>query len=250
MKATIRAGVALSAILSAWAAAPDPRAVEIARAAMQAMGGEAGWKQVRYVRFDFIVKIGGQVRIARKHLWDKQTGRYRLEDKSANDSPGVVLFDLRDGQGAAYVSGKKLVGPDAARALQGAYRTCRMDLDWLAMPWRWFDPGVHLQYVGEKILQGQAFDVLEVTVDQPAGADATRYHAYVSRRSHLLEHWSVGAETSLWDWQYVKVGGIQLASDHINTLKKVSISMGDVKVLDNVDRAFLTDPARGLASLK
>lgn len=250
MKTAIRVGVALSAVLSVSAAAPDPKAAEIARAAMQAMGGEAAWKQVRYVRFDFIVQTGGQVRIARKHLWDKQTGRFRLEDKSANESPAVVLFNLRDRQGAAYVSGKKLVGPDAARALQGAYRTCRMDLDWLALPWRWLEPGVHLKYVGEKILQGQAFDVVEVTVDQSGGADATRYNAYVSRKSHLLEYWSVGAEPSLWDWQYAKVGSIQLASNHTNKQKKASISMGIVKVMDYVDEAFLTDPARALASLK
>jgi hypothetical protein len=47
------------------AAATEPKAVEIARAMMQAMGGEAAWKQARYVRFDFIVKIHGQARIAR-----------------------------------------------------------------------------------------------------------------------------------------------------------------------------------------
>jgi hypothetical protein len=250
MKTGIRALIALSAIMRMPAAAPQPTAVGIARAMMQAMGGEAAWKQARYVRFDFMVKTRGQVRIERRHLWDKQTGRYRLEEKSANDSPGVVLFNIRDRQGTAYVSGEKLVGEAAAAALKGAYRVYRTDIDWLALPWRWLDPGVHLKYVGEKSLQGQAFDVVEVTVDQPGSAAGTRYNAYVSRRSHLLEHCSVGADTSLWDWQYTTVGGIQLASDHTNTEKKVSISMGQVKVLNNVDEAFLTDPARRLAMLK
>ena len=88
--------IALSAIMSAPAAAPEPKAVEIARAMMQAMGGEAAWKQARYVRFDFVVKTRGQVRIERKYLWDRQTGRCRLEEKSANENPGVVLFNIRD----------------------------------------------------------------------------------------------------------------------------------------------------------
>jgi hypothetical protein len=250
MKTGILALIALSAIMRAPAAAPEPKAVEIARAMMQAMGGEAAWKQARYVRFDFVVKTRDQVRIERKHLWDRQTGRYRLEEKSANDSPGVVLFNVRDRRGTAYVSGKKLEGEAAAAALKGAYRTYRMDIDWLTLPWRWLDPGVHLKYVGEKSLQGQAFDLVEVTVDQPGAAEGMRYNAYVSRRSHLLEHWSVGADNGLWDWQYTKVGGLQLASDHINTQKNASISMGDVKVLDNVDEAFLTDPARRMATLK
>lgn len=252
MKRQICTLVVLSAILGAPvvpAAAPDPKAVAIARTMMQAMGGEAAWKQARYVRFDFIVKVRGQPRIERAHLWDKQTGRYRLEEKSANDSPGVVLSNLRDKQGAVYVSGKKLEGPEAAASLKGAYRNMRLDIDWLALPWKWLEPGVHLKYVGEKSLQDQVFDVVEVTVDQP-GAAATVYKAYISRRSHLLEHWSVGAETSLWDWQYTTVSGIQLASDHINSEKKSSISMGVVKVLDKVDEAFWTDPAHRLSTLK
>jgi hypothetical protein len=64
-KIRICASIALSAIMRVSAAAPEPKAVEIARAMMQAMGGEAAWKQARYVRFDFIVKIHGQARIAR-----------------------------------------------------------------------------------------------------------------------------------------------------------------------------------------
>src|ERR1035441_10782887 len=87
MKTGICALMALSVVVTA---APEPQAVEIARGMMQAMGGEAAWKQARYVRFDFIVKIRGQARVARAHLWDKQTGRYRLEDKAANEQFAVV----------------------------------------------------------------------------------------------------------------------------------------------------------------
>jgi len=234
---------------AAMTAAPEPKAVEIARAMMQAMGGEAAWKQARYVRFDFILSTQGQPRIVRAHLWDKQTGRYRLEDKSANESPAVVLFNIRDRTGTAYVSGKKLEGAAAAAALKGAYRTYRMDIDWLALPWNWLDPGVHLKYVGEQSLKGKAYDVVEVTVDQPAGV-AMRYKTYVSRQSHLLEHWSVGADTSLWDWKYTTTGGIQLARDHTNTEKRTTVSMGDVKVLNTLDDTYLTNPARRLATLK
>jgi hypothetical protein len=247
----MKAGICVSmALAAAMTAAPEPQAVEIARAIMQAMGGEAAWKQAHYVRFDFVVKIHGQESIARAHLWDKQTGRYRLEDKSANGLPGIVLFNVRDQQGTAYVNGKKLEGPAAVAALKGAYRAYRTDIDWLALPWNWLDPGVHLQYIGEKSLKGRAFDVVEVTVDQPGDAEAMRYNAYVSRQSHLMEHSSLGADTSLWDWQYTTAGGIKLAGDHTNTGKDASISMGNVKVLDKVDEAFLTDPARRLATLK
>jgi hypothetical protein len=238
------------ALVAAMTAAPEPRPVEIARAMMQAMGGEAAWKQARYVRFDFTLKIRGQVRISRAYLWDKQTGRDRLEDKSAEGKFAVVLFNTRDQHGTAYVNGKKLEGPEAAGDVKGANRIFRTDLDWLALPWNWLAPGVHLKYVGEKSLHGQAFDVVEVTVEQPAAPAGVRYNAYVSRLSHLMEHCSGGADTSLWDWQYITVGGIQLAGDHTNAERHASISMGNVQVLDKVDDAFFTDPARRLATLK
>lgn len=245
----MKAGVCALMSICAITAAPEPKAIEIAREMMQAMGGEAAWKQAQYVRFDFVVTIRGQVSISRADLWDKQTGRYRLEDRSASGAPAVMLFNTRDGQGAAYVDGKKLEGAAAAAALHGAGRTSRTDVDWLALPWRWLDPGVHLVYLGEKSLNKETFDLVEVTVDQP-GAEAMRYNAYVSRRTHLMEHSTLGAETSLWDWQYTTTGGIQLAIDHIDAEKGASISMGNVKVLDKIDEAFLTDPARKLSQLR
>ena len=81
----------------------DPKAVEIAQSMMQAMGGQDAWNAARYLRFDFKVSIGGETKADRSHLWDKLTGRYRLEDKNK-----VVLMNLADKQGAAYVDGKKL----------------------------------------------------------------------------------------------------------------------------------------------
>ena len=228
----------------------EPKAVKIARDMMQAMGGEAAWKQARYVRFDFIVTIYGRVRFARAHLWDKRTGRFRLEDTSPDQQSAVVLFNTRNQTGTAYAGGRKLEGAAAESAVEGGYRAYRTDIDWLALPWNWLAPGVGLKYLGEKSLKGQAFDVVEVTVSQPAGTPAMRYSAYVSQRSHMLEYCSVGVETSLWDWQYATVGAIRLASGHTNTEKQASISMGNVKVLDNVDDAFLTDPARSLTTLK
>jgi hypothetical protein len=255
MKRRICLWIALPAImtivmLTVITAAPEPQPVEIARSMMQAMGGEAAWKQARYVHFDFTFKLRGQIRVARAYLWDKQTGRARLEDKSAEGKFAVVLFNTRDQAGAAYMTGKKLEGPDAAADLKGAARTLRLDSDWLALPWYWLSPGFHLKYVGEKSLNGQVFDVVEVAVDPRAGAQATRYNAYVSRKSHLMEYCSVGAEASLWDWKYKTAGGIQLAGEHNNPDKKASISMGNVKVLDKVDDAFFTDPARSLAALQ
>ena len=89
----------------------DPKAVEIAHAMQQAMGGLDAWNAARFVRFDFKVTIGGETKADRSHLWDKQTGRYRLDQKNR-----VVLMNMASKQGTVYEDGKKLEGPDANRA--------------------------------------------------------------------------------------------------------------------------------------
>jgi hypothetical protein len=242
--------VALAAALTA--ASPEPQPATIARRMMQAMGGVDGWRKARFVRFDFLVRIEGQEMISRAHLWDRQTGRYRIEDRSANGQAGVVLFNLGNEQGAAYVEGKKLDGPAALAALRGARRTHAADIDWLALGWEWLDPGVRLKYGGQKTLEGKVFDVVEVTVPHSGLPQPNRYVAFVSAESHLLEHCAVlgSGDKGLWDWQYKTTGGIKLADNHSNASKRAAISLGDVRVLDRVEDAFFTDPAHQLRTLK
>ena len=90
-------------------------AVEVATAMHRAMGGMDAWNAAHFVRFDFKVSIGGESKADRSHLWDKQTGRYRLDQKNR-----VVLMNLANKQGTVYVDGKKLEGPDAAKAIEQA----------------------------------------------------------------------------------------------------------------------------------
>src|SRR5258706_3162347 len=97
---------AFGILLSLAAAAPTPE--EIAQTMMQAMGGPDAWSRAHFVRYDFKVNIGGKVVADRAHLWDKQTGRYRIEDKTKEGKPRVILFNIATQQGAAYVDGKKL----------------------------------------------------------------------------------------------------------------------------------------------
>lgn len=235
---------ALLAVSAAMTAAPEPKAAEIARSMMQAMGGQDAWTRARYVRFDFIVKIGGQEMIARSYLWEKQTGRCRLEDKAGSGAPAVVLFNTGNGKGDAYVAGKKLDGEAATTALKGANRTFHDDIYWLAMPWMWLEPAVHLKDLGKKTLGGSAFDVVELTFDEGGPRSGDRYDAYVSPQSHLMEHCEYipknGAK-GMWDWEYTTTGGIKLASNHTNNEKHASIGMGEVQVVDKIDDTFLTD---------
>jgi hypothetical protein len=66
-----------------------------------------------------------------------------------------------------------------------------------------------------------------------------------------MTHWDYklqSGDKGSWDWEYGDHNGLKLAKNHTNA--KMSINMGDVRVLDKIDDAFLTDPKKTLAELK
>src|SRR4029077_5634303 len=128
--------VLMASRLPAAEARRDAKAEEIAHTMMTAMGGEKAWMAAHFVRFDFKVNVGGKMVEDRAHLWDKMTGRYRIEDKTKDGKPRVVLFSVNDRHGDAYVDGKKLAGPAAAKAVKDAYEAFINDMYWLPNPWK------------------------------------------------------------------------------------------------------------------
>lgn len=218
----------------------DAKAQEIAHAMMAAMGGQDAWNQARFVRYDFRVTAGGKTVADRAHLWDKATGRYRLESVGKDGARQVVLFNTGDASSSA------------TPAVKQAYGSFINDMYWLAMPWKWMDPGVHLKYMGRRKYGGEDFDVVQLTFDHVGLTPGDRYEAFVSPKSHLMEHWEYrlqsGNEGS-WDWEYTTTAGLKLAKNHTSKDGQ-SINMGDVRVMNSTDDAYFTDSAHYLSSLK
>jgi hypothetical protein len=227
----------------------DAKAREIAETMMNTMGGKDAWNRARYVRFDFIVDIPSQnASTQRFHLWDKHSGRYRIESKDKEGHPVVTLFNAGTREGQVYSDGKKLTGDANASGLKSAYGAFINDMYWLAMPWKWLDAGVNLKYLGRKNRQGRSYDVVELTFGKVGLTPGDRYEAFVSPRSHLMEHWRYvlqSGQKGEWDWEYTATGGIKLASNHTDG-SGGSINMGKVEVLTSVDEAVFTDPAKRL----
>jgi hypothetical protein len=247
MRSCLISVFASALILTAAPPANDPKAVQIAKDLVQAMGGEQAWQKAHFVRFDFKVEAGGKTMVDRSHLWDKQTGRYRLDDKTKDGKPRVALFNLATQKGDVYVNGKKLEGAALTDALKAAYATYINDVYWLMMPWKWLDPGVHLKYLGQKTRGGQTYDVVELTFDHVGLTPGDRYDAWVSPKTHMMEHWDYTLQSGTkgsWDWQYTETAGVKLASNHKDDGKQ--IDMGNVKVLSTVDEALFTDPTKKL----
>lgn len=241
------------AILLQAADHKDPKAVEIANAMKQALGGDDAWQNTHFARFDFIVKQGSKTVLERSHLWDKWTGRYRLEEKTKDGKPEVVLFNSGTKQGSVYIEGKQVEGAEAGKALDDAYGAYINDMWWLAMPWKWMDQGVNLKYLGVKKRGAETDDEVQLTFNHVGLTPGDTYHAFVSQDSHLMTHWDYVLEThekGSWDWDYGETHGIKLAANHTSADKKTEINMGTVAVLDSADDAFFTDPSHMLSELK
>jgi len=235
----------------------DPKAVEVTRAMMKAMGGEDAWNAAHFVRFDFKVKAGGKLVEDNAHLWDRKDGRYHFEHATQDGKRQVILFRIadyeRNKQGQAYLDGKKLEGDAARKAVDDAYGSYINDSWWLCMPWKWFATGVSLKYLGPQKHAGETADVVELTFGHVGLTPGDMYHAFVSQKSHLMDYWEYtlqSKEKGAWDWQYGDYKGVKLASNHASSDHKATINMGDVRILDAVQDAFFTDPSQSLAGLK
>src|SRR4051794_1444326 len=232
--------------------AADEKALEIAKSMMKAMGGQDKWNSAHFVRYDFFVTAGGKRVVERSHLWDKQTGRYRLEQTNKRGESLVVLFNANTKQGTAYINSRKIDGVEADDAVKDAYAAFINDMYWLSMPWKWTDMGVNLKYLGNEKRKDEPFDVVQLTFGNVGLTPGDQYKAYVSPASHLMTHWEYvlqGGNKGSWDWQYADTGGVKLAKNHTSEDGK-SINMGNVRVLSSVDDAYFTDPSRTLQTLK
>jgi len=234
-------------LLPLWANATETRdahALALAHQIQLAMGGANAWDQVHFVRFDFKVSKGTQVLANRSHLWDKFAGRYRLEFTAKDGKRHVTLFNVNDRKGTAYVDGAALTGPEADKALSDAYGAFINDMYWLAMPWKWLEPGVNLRYLGKRPWADAAEDVVELSFGKVGLTPGDHYRAFISPSSHLMNHWEYvlqSGDKGAWDWTYTESAGVKLGQNHTN-LQGMSINMGTVKVLSAVDDRFFTDP--------
>jgi hypothetical protein len=235
----------------------DPKAVEIDETMMKALGGEAAWDAVHFIRFEFKVRVKGKVVEDNFHLWDRNDGRYRIERDVPAGRHEVDLFNIGEYQsnktGEAYLNGKKLEGAAAEKTLAGAYASYINDTWWLCMPWKWQATGVNLKYLGPKKRGTETFDVIELTFNHVGLTPGDMYHAYVSRQSHLMTYWEYTLQShdrGAWTWQYGTYQGVKLAKNHVSSDGTATINMGNVQVLDAVDAAYFTNPSHALSSLR
>ena len=227
----------------------DEKALQVADAMMEAMGGKQAFHDAHYLRFNFAVEREGKSTTIAEHLWDKYTGRYRVEWMSGDNKRYHVLFNINSRRGKAYVDGQEISGDDLDKVLQTAYGRFINDTYWFLMPYKWRDPGVTLEYVGEKQEEGVTYDVVTLSFAENIGlTPKDRYWGYVNRATHLMEKWEFVLKGTndpptpfLWkNWQTsVK---IKLSNEKVNPTNGVKILFPVLAVLDEVDEKVFEDP--------
>jgi hypothetical protein len=188
----------------------DPAAVELADSIMTAMGGRENWDKTRYISWNFFGR--------RNWVWDKATGRVRIE--SLKDST-IYLANINDSTGRVQVKGQELTEPDSLKKmLRKAKSMYFNDVYWLVMPYKLKDSGVTLKYMGEDTLKGTKYNVLQLTFHEVGDTPQNKYRVYVDVKQKLVRYWSYFQDykqdtanfTRPWD-NYQKYGNVLLSGD-------------------------------------
>jgi len=229
-------------------AASNPKATAVADQVLEALGGKAAWDATRYLRFDFAVEAEGKSRTPRRHWWDKQTGRYRLEGQTQEGVHYVVLMNLNTKDGSVYLNGQRAQGEDEKKYLERGYGAWVNDTYWLLMPYKLKDPGVILAYDGQTSEGGETWDKLALSFQSVGLTPGDHYWVYVDSKTHLVDRWEYILQSmkpegppTRWDWKgWKRYGSIELAPDRVSPDGKTKIFFPVLDVPQMVPEAVFT----------
>jgi hypothetical protein len=188
----------------------DPAAIQLADSIMHAMGGRENWDKTRFISWTFFGR--------RYLLWDKHTGRVRIESKS--DST-VYLVNVNTGEGRVKIKDTEITEADSLNKLLNKAKSIWInDSYWLAMPFKLKDSGVTIKYMGEDTLHSQRFNTLELTFKEVGVTPQNKYKLYVDIKDKLIRHWAYYSSASQdtanfirpWD-NYQLYGSVLLSGD-------------------------------------
>lgn len=234
----------------------DTRAIQVADELAQALGGMDAWRRARFLRYDWIVeRDGGAVRNY-QHLWDKHTGRYRVEGMNEGKLL-TVLFNVNSKQGTAYLDGQPVSAEEKQKWLDFGYGRFINDGYWFYMPFKWKDPGVSLKYEGEEQIEGQAYDVVRLTYDNVGLTPDDIFWGYVNKQTRLMDQWAyvlkgrqVPRTFMKWsDWR--EYGGVQLSADRISPSDpNRKILLRNIGIYAEVEDRYFTAPEATLSEFR
>jgi hypothetical protein len=188
----------------------EPAAIQLADSIMHAMGGRENWDKTRFISWNFFGR--------RDLVWDKQTGRVRIE--SPGDS-SIYLVNISTGEGRVKFHGVELTEADTLKKmLTRAKGMWVNDSYWLTMPFKLKDSGVTLKYEGEDTVKNNRYNILELTFANVGFTPENKYRLYVDKQDKMIKYWAYFSDAKKdtanfvrpWD-NYQKYGNVFLSAD-------------------------------------
>ncbi|GAA0892159.1 hypothetical protein GCM10009122_18380 [Fulvivirga kasyanovii] len=192
-------------------AGSDPRAIALADSVMAAMGGRKNYDNIRYIAWNFFGE--------RDLVWDKHTGRVRIEVPSRKTT---YLVNINTLEGKVIKDSSEITNPDSLQVyLNRAKDIWINDSYWLVMPFKLKDSGVTLKYSREDTTAtGIKADVITLTFESVGSTPDNKYEVYIDKTDHLVRQWAYfkeagqGEPSAIWPWDnYKEYEGVLLSSD-------------------------------------
>jgi hypothetical protein len=178
--------------------AQDAKALALAEAVFHASGGES-LATLRTLEFTFSVGKDGKLLMGAKHHWDLRAG-----------TDTVAWMDRR--------ATANVYAENTDADAQEAYRRWVNDSYWLLAPFKLRDPGTKLRHLGEQLVDGRKYEVLELSFDSVGLTPGDKYNFYIDPATHLVRRWDYmpNADKKIsgtWD-EYKDFNGLKLSTEH------------------------------------
>jgi hypothetical protein len=205
------------------------------------LGTQERWNAVRYICFDFAVERGGVEVSRHRHLWDKWTGRYRVEGKNRQGQKYQMAFDnVNRKKGRVRIEGREITSDSLSKFLDYGYARFINDTYWLAMPWKLNDPGVRLDHSTKS---GRC--IIKMTFDRVGLTPGDTYWVVADSAGGQLFGWKFkleDGEEGDFDWTgWKSVGGLRLSEVKTSRDRQTVIRTEHIQIFDSLsDELFLS----------
>ena len=225
----------------------------VAYRVIEAAGGQHALAAMGGLRFDFAFDRDGERRVMNKHLWNRKTGAYRIENQDGADSSYVILFNINSysdsGEGSVYLNGEEIAGEEATSRLQRGYRSFINDTYWLLAPVKMMDPGVTRTLVADSANATQ--QVIKLQFDGVGLTPGDTYWMYVNRETGHVDRWAMvlqgnpDAAPRTNDWmeyeEFATVAGPVTLSARKQSGNGALLT-DNIAVMDEVEEGMMSNP--------
>lgn len=233
---------------------PVARQIELTSAAdslamrvIDAFGGMDTWQSIPYMQFDFAAQSPNRSS-RRRHLWDRNTGRYRVEYAINQDSSAVVLFNVHSKEGTAYINGNPVDEETSSQMVARAHRLFINDTYWLMAPTKLFDDGVNRSIEDTTLVDAQ---MLALSFDSVGYTPGDQYWLTIDNSTGRVAKWEYELEGSngnrgSWAWEDYRTyetpaGDVVMANAKRSGASETVIMTDNIAFPAAVDDAYFTD---------